>query len=142
MIYFLWWHKPFDVGCPTIIRGEMLYNTLAVSWMQNHLSPTLENMYTQDRELLETSSLFRGLTKVWDFVFLVFSAKSSMSSSRGCKTPVLRLKNDYALSSSSTVWPYIFSLGSFAKIMAPRFLGLTGSFRASRKDTCDLGTIH
>ena len=38
LIYFCWWHKPFEVEEPTLLRGEHVRPIFAYSWMSSKIS--------------------------------------------------------------------------------------------------------
>ncbi|KAL9072914.1 MAG: hypothetical protein Q9161_003285 [Pseudevernia consocians] len=47
LVYLLWWEKPFEVDYPTMIQSHILWDFLALQWMQENRSPAAES-YIRD----------------------------------------------------------------------------------------------
>ena len=56
-IYFMWWDKPFEVDCPTIIHDESVWGLRAATWMLDHRSPSVDNFRERFRAFIVSEGL-------------------------------------------------------------------------------------
>ena len=63
LIYLLWWEKPFEVDCPTIIQSESLWDFRALNSMRKSPSDVAQSVNRELRALVKDDKRFQVLQK-------------------------------------------------------------------------------
>lgn len=109
LIYFLWWHKPFEVDDPTIVKSELLDNLCAAAWMRKELSPAAKNFQAEYRERLQHNKAFHPLTRVGSISFASYFSFLKSSSGPTSSGPTVK----YSRSLSLYLWKLCYFLHTF-----------------------------